>query len=1019
MPVFLSFHPVDKGHSAVQRHILLALQDLAKGNSDRSNTVKIMLFFIHLCGFGHAFLQDLQSVVPLKYLEDAAEGFLENIMEDGIAESQLFGEWLKIRGGSFEVLPIKHATTFAIQVLHALAKNQNGFKPGRYEAGLAANAAEGSPIAMELLRRRRVADSYDGLHARDAFGLCIGSTDRMDEKHKRVLFIPRDNSPSWESVIAANADISWDLHFGTISGLGWVARNGDTYLHIAAKHGYTGVIRRLVNLLPGTGIVNLRNWREESPLLRATMAGHLGVCEVLLAAGADVKESLYRETPLHWVSVFTEPGDIEFLARAFIDRGASLTAVAGRLSHGTMDTHSDYGTPLERAVRRNNSVAVKILLEVADDPKALVSDESLHTAAAYHFSHCLKHLLEANPKINSKKNIHNLIGSAILGAPLWQWMNWHGAEYEQAGCDTLQVLLDFKVATKWVATYVPFSQVYLNRLSAVGAAAVVGTAHMIHMLAKRGLPVEAQLDPTRYENESPPLYEAMSRGYYEASKALLQHGADPNLTRMMLGGYQYLHLCAFYHWDIAFTKLLLEHGAEVDILDGRGRTPFYTAILAENFEFADLLLANGADKTGGPPQTTNDPEDVSLFGYMLRLAPQVSTRQLEYVIRLKDRHQDSFMVCAQLGVTALHQVCLVEVGYAGRMREYYSSIDDRRIIEFVLKTFPGSHNINARTADGEWALSLAVKSCHFEAVHLLLGTGMIPQPDRVRCFKLAVFILSAQFPDDVFAAGEKSEKKFRDDAFNMAMILRNSLPPDPQLYISLNCFSHRYDAIRDRDGVNNLPLRRRWIVARRYCSGITPAEAAAGTNILMPRYAPMFNDYLEDLTFDLAAVLPNLWFLASYPTAGHATTSMIPRIAKVLWNSLDVDWVAFVYDGVHGTYESPSQRLNMLQNALQDLLGPGFSIQLKFAGAEWKLELLFRITLAARDKSDEEYERSQVVYFPTFEEGRTWEEVHKHEELVKCLRIKQDMNRRQSMLRRLYGEEVWQREKARAQRLDW
>ncbi|KAL3930231.1 MAG: hypothetical protein SGPRY_001627 [Prymnesium sp.] len=121
-------------------------------------------------------------------------------------------------------------------------------------------------------------------------------------------------------------------------------------------------------------------------------------------------------------------------------------------------------------------------------------------------------------------------------------------------------------------------------------------------------------------------------GASEASRLILDEGADPNLTDE-LGRPPLWLACRFADVDVAFTllslgarvdsifgecggtlllravgntsahinvgRMLLERGASVDQADAKGLTPLMRACFARSLGFVRLLLEYGADKTAG------------------------------------------------------------------------------------------------------------------------------------------------------------------------------------------------------------------------------------------------------------------------------------------------------------------------------------------------------------------------------------------------------------------------------------
>lgn len=86
-------------------------------------------------------------------------------------------------------------------------------------------------------------------------------------------------------------------------------------------------------------------------------------------------------------------------------------------------------------------------------------------------------------------------------------------------------------------------------------------------------------------------WEILREGH-SAMRELLRLGADPNLIGWH-GGTP-IHLAAQYQND-RYLKLMLEHGGDVDAVDGKmGRTPIFAALTARRPDNVRFLLENGA-----------------------------------------------------------------------------------------------------------------------------------------------------------------------------------------------------------------------------------------------------------------------------------------------------------------------------------------------------------------------------------------------------------------------------------------
>jgi ankyrin repeat protein len=154
------------------------------------------------------------------------------------------------------------------------------------------------------------------------------------------------------------------------------------------------------------------------------------------------------------------------------------------------------------------------------------------------------------------------------------------------------------------------------------------------MLLERGADTNAQLlriapyrakldrgNDTVLGKDTTPLMRAAKAGDLDSMKLLLEHGADPTLTTSR--GVNALMLAAglgtteqdttgrFKTQDeaIAAIDLLLQHGLDIDAVDGRGRTALHGAALQGYDEVVEALANRGAtldleDKDGFTPLDT-------------------------------------------------------------------------------------------------------------------------------------------------------------------------------------------------------------------------------------------------------------------------------------------------------------------------------------------------------------------------------------------------------------------------------
>jgi ankyrin repeat protein len=108
--------------------------------------------------------------------------------------------------------------------------------------------------------------------------------------------------------------------------------------------------------------------------------------------------------------------------------------------------------------------------------------------------------------------------------------------------------------------------------------------------------IEAGVDVNKPDSWGTPLDLAVSKGADNIMRVLIDAGADvEGATLPTVGGQRPLHLAATRVSGVSAARLLIDRGAQLDARDKAGKTPLITAVLAENFEVADVLLGAGAD----------------------------------------------------------------------------------------------------------------------------------------------------------------------------------------------------------------------------------------------------------------------------------------------------------------------------------------------------------------------------------------------------------------------------------------
>ena len=87
---------------------------------------------------------------------------------------------------------------------------------------------------------------------------------------------------------------------------------------------------------------------------------------------------------------------------------------------------------------------------------------------------------------------------------------------------------------------------------------------------------------------------ASYKGAFECTKMLLEHGANVD-ERNDRGQTPLAGVC--FKGDLSMAKLLVEHGADIEANNGMGLTPYSFAVMFGRREIAELLLKSSRKKS--------------------------------------------------------------------------------------------------------------------------------------------------------------------------------------------------------------------------------------------------------------------------------------------------------------------------------------------------------------------------------------------------------------------------------------
>lgn len=187
-------------------------------------------------------------------------------------------------------------------------------------------------------------------------------------------------------------------------------QNSETLLHTAAKAGNIG---HAIYLLQHFAHLDAPDSKEDTPLHAALKAGHHAMVEFLLAAGADV----------------TLKGAFEgTLLQLAADKDEQMQAVVKRYIEFATEGKKRGDSPLHRAIRSGNPLAIQLLIKMDDIEIENTNKETpLHVAARLNSQTACRYLLAAEASYDAKDSE----GKTALERAL------------VAGLESSQILLDF------------------------------------------------------------------------------------------------------------------------------------------------------------------------------------------------------------------------------------------------------------------------------------------------------------------------------------------------------------------------------------------------------------------------------------------------------------------------------------------------------------------------------------------------------------------------------------------------
>ncbi|CAG5119476.1 unnamed protein product [Candidula unifasciata] len=334
--------------------------------------------------------------------------------------------------------------------------------------------------------------------------------------------------------------VTWGCEVNTLLGT-----EGNSALHIAAEAGNEAICEVLI---AAGANVNARNDKEDTPLIVASVSGHLPIVKLLLNHHASVNRRGYHESSaLHEA---TENGHYEICSYL-------ITAKAGLEDEDTFGN-----TPLICAAEKGHVNLVLLYLALGADVNRVSHSgiTALHYAAKKGWAACCKALLHHGAEIDAQdiRRFTPLMMASLEGHK-----------------EVIQLILDAKCNVNMVA---------YNRRTALHYAAEQGYSSCCQILIEAGANIE-----TFDSDKCTPVMLAGWKGNLETLKFLIDSGANLHHWSRHVS---ILHLAA-EGGSIECCNLLINHGVSINIRCCDGVTPLISAIRFFRMPVVDFFLNQG------------------------------------------------------------------------------------------------------------------------------------------------------------------------------------------------------------------------------------------------------------------------------------------------------------------------------------------------------------------------------------------------------------------------------------------
>lgn len=207
---------------------------------------------------------------------------------------------------------------------------------------------------------------------------------------------------------------------------------------------------------------------------------------------------------------------------------------------------------------------------------------------------------------------------------------------------------------------------------------------------------------------------------------------DVNTARVSSSLPSPLHACAMYASSVSFLRRIKDKGYEINTKQNQKfrtdlETPFQPAVAFGNFEAANFLFEEGANRDAVISSSVSSLQDCTLLGWLVKMIWSETQERVHYLFeKYPQEPPPRFLVAPNAGRSALQQAAMI--GPANS----YDEQDAYDLMQYLTTKYPGSRHIEYQRMDN--AASIQGDNQYSGSVHKVTAEGKSALEDNTSHF---------------------------------------------------------------------------------------------------------------------------------------------------------------------------------------------------------------------------------------------------------------------------------------------